>query len=41
MDGRRSLEQIGRELCQKYPEVCDDPETAFQKVLDLTGDLLE
>ncbi len=41
MNGRRSLEQIGRELCLKYPEVCDDPKTAFRKVLDLTGDLLE
>ena len=40
MNGRRSLEQIGRELCQEYPEVCSDPKTAFRKVLDLTGGLL-
>lgn len=40
MNGRRSLEQIGRELCLKYPEVCEDPKTPFRKVLDLAGDLL-
>jgi hypothetical protein len=41
VDGHRSLQKLGEELCKSFPGLCKDSEQGFRKVLDIVGDRLK